>query len=148
MLRLAVCEAAICLRVAAQEDLFSKGNAATGFFYLETGDLLVHRPIRGAGEDGPKSAVRFLSSGDLFCFAKDGRHFAHCTSVSDCNVLRVDAGWLKEHASADPSLRWALAHIENGEGAWLAGAQFSEDVSSTVEEQPAVEDLKIVIGHR
>jgi len=92
--------------VAAQRSLFAYGEAASSYFLLEAGKLLIcRRP------DGGKPVVRWVQEGSLFLCDCDGMRAADCEAVVDSVLFCFDRRQLEQYASLDPVLRRTLRTV-------------------------------------
>ncbi len=85
--------------VAAQSSLFAYGDRATCYYFVVSGKLLIRRRAPRA-----RSAIRFMTDGDLFIYDCDGGHVASCDAVVDSTVLRIDRRQFDRQARLDPRL--------------------------------------------
>ncbi len=105
--------------VGAQLRLFAKGEPASSYYLVESGQFLVHRRLGRSTSGGPVAAVRFLSCGDLFIFNCGDMRAADCDALLNSVVLRIDHVQFQRAAALNPELRHAQSVIHADELGWI-----------------------------
>lgn len=106
-------------RLPAYDDLFVRDDPTTHLYYLETGKLLIHRPIGRSATGRARSAIRHLYSGQLFSCDVNDKRVANCTAITDSILLCMDKGWLNKQAALDPRLERSLKSMHAMELCWV-----------------------------
>ncbi len=101
--------------ISARSGLFSEEDPAPYYYFVQTGEFLVHRRIERLRMGRPKAAVRLVSEDDLFIFDCDGVHVANCDAVVESVVLCIERQRLEQLAALDPVLRRMLTAVHETE---------------------------------
>ena len=89
------------------ERLYSEGMPASHFFVLLRGRVELRRPTKG----GPSLLIEDLIPGSLFgvsCLTGTERHLLNAECVEDSEVLKVEAGVLRQILEENPVVGYAI----------------------------------------
>lgn len=100
-----------------QQKLFADGEADEGYYFVLSGEFLIHRR-----RPGLRPAIRFAGPGDVVRYAANGKHEASCHAVTSASVACMECIALDALAVADPVVARHLERLAALEAALVQQA--------------------------